>query len=65
MLKSIFLLSVLVVLFSGCHRFNPVIGAVIAVPAIIVSPFFDRRHHHHNRHYNNRGSRAYGRHRGR
>ena len=52
MIKSIILLIITLVLFSGCHRFHPVAAAIITVPALIISPIFNRpHHHHHNRHY--------------
>jgi len=52
MIKSIVLLIVTFIFFTGCHRFHPVATAIIAVPVFIASPIFNRPHHHHQkRHY--------------
>ena len=46
MLKSIFLLFITIILFSGCHRYHHNVRTVIS-PAIIFSPFhFQSRYHH-------------------
>lgn len=60
MLKSIFLLITVVILFSGCHRFHPIAQAAIVVPAVIISPFIYKPYH--RGYYNNqRGHRGYSR----
>ncbi|KAB7886028.1 hypothetical protein [Poseidonibacter ostreae] len=46
MLKSIFLLFICIILFSGCHRYHHNVRTVIS-PAIIFKPFhFKSRYHH-------------------
>ena len=46
MLKSIFLLITTVILFTGCHRFHPIVSTAVIVPAVIVSPFVYRPYYH-------------------
>lgn len=63
MLKSIFLLIVTILIFSGCHRYHHSVRAVI-IPTLIFEPFHIRSYHngysrghgnHHRRHNSRRG----------
>lgn len=66
MLKSIFLLIVTIVLFSGCHRYHHSVRTVIS-PAIIFSPFhYSTKHNHgYKGHYRSYDRRNYSHRRGR
>jgi len=46
MFKNIFILIITIILFSGCSRLYPIATAVVAIPAVIISPGFHRSHHH-------------------
>jgi hypothetical protein len=66
MLKSIVLLIVSIILFSGCHRYNHNVRTIIS-PAIIFSPFhYSTKHNqgyrgnhrsYHRNSYSHRGRR--------
>lgn len=64
MLKKRFLLfTIIILLFTGCHRYNHAPRAIIK-PVIIFEPFFIRSHHGYSRGHGNynRGHRRYNSH---